>query len=69
MTQFNWSALMKAGMRGAGLKPDEFWQLTPAELMIILGQDKGSAPLSRARLEELARAFPDSTEEPEHGGL
>ena len=51
---------MQAGMRGLGLKPDEFWRLTPAELQLMLGRDRSNAPLSRARLEELSRAFPDT---------
>ncbi len=59
MSGFDWAALMRAGMRGAGLKPWEFWRLTPAELVLITGPGNGRAPLGRARLEELARAFPD----------
>ncbi|WP_243627637.1 rcc01693 family protein [Rhodovulum sp. BSW8] len=50
---------MRAGIRGLGLRPSEFWDLTPAELMLMLGAEGGPAPMSRARLEELARAFPD----------
>lgn len=59
MTAFDWPALMRAGLRGLGLKPDEFWRLTPAELMLMLGEGGGGKPLDRARLDELARAFPD----------
>ena len=51
---------MRAGMRGLGLKPAEFWALTPAELLLMLGEGAGSAPLSRARLEDLSRTYPDS---------
>ncbi|MBK1636156.1 rcc01693 family protein [Rhodovulum adriaticum] len=61
MTAFDWGGLMRAGIRGLGLRPAEFWALTPAELMLMLGAGGGSAPMSRARLEELARAFPDDT--------
>ncbi|RME13820.1 MAG: phage tail assembly chaperone [Alphaproteobacteria bacterium] len=50
---------MRLGLRGLGLKPAEFWALTPAELMVMLGLEGGAAPLDRARLEDLARAFPD----------
>ncbi|TCP42328.1 rcc01693 family protein [Rhodovulum marinum] len=60
MVGFDWGALMKAGIRGLGLRPAEFWALTPAELMLMLGAVGGPAPMSRARLEELARAFPDN---------
>lgn len=58
---FDWPALMRAGMNGLRLKPAEFWALTPAELLLMLGAGSGSAPLSRARLDELAQAYPDKT--------
>ncbi|MBN2906138.1 MAG: phage tail assembly chaperone [Rhodobacteraceae bacterium] len=61
MAGFDWGALMRAGVLGLGLRPAEFWALTPAELMLMLGAGGGPAPMSRARLEELARAFPDQT--------
>ncbi|MGH1451740.1 MAG: rcc01693 family protein [Paracoccaceae bacterium] len=59
MTRFDWPALMRAGLHGLGLKPQEFWALTPAELMLMLGAGPGAAPLNRARLDELLDAFPD----------
>ena len=43
MAAFNWPALMRAGMRGLGLRPAEFWNLTPAELQLLLGQEGGGA--------------------------
>ncbi|MDJ0627297.1 MAG: phage tail assembly chaperone [Rhodobacter sp.] len=67
MTGFDWPALMRAGIRGLGLRPEDFWRLSPAELMIMLGRESGNAPLSRARLDELARAFPDRDGGPENG--
>ena len=60
MTGFDWPALMRAGMRGLGLRPAEFWALTPAELLLMLGKGAGTPPLSRSRLDELSRAYPDS---------
>lgn len=60
MNGFDWPALMRAGFRGLGLKPDEFWRLSPAELLLMLGEGSGSAPLTRARLDELSRAYPDN---------
>ncbi|GGD40643.1 rcc01693 family protein [Sinisalibacter lacisalsi] len=57
--KFDWAGLMRLGLRGLGLTPAQFWALTPAELMLMLGVDGATAPLGRARLEELARAFPD----------
>ncbi len=54
---------MRLGLKGGlGLCPAEFWALTPpVELMMMLGQEGGGSapPLGRARLEQLARAFPD----------
>lgn len=58
MSRFDWPALMRAGV-DLGFRPAEFWALTPAELAFLLGRDGAAAPLSRARLEELAAAFPD----------
>lgn len=60
MNGFDWPALMQAGMRGLSLRPAEFWALTPAELSLMLGREVGSAPLARARLDELLNAYPDT---------
>ena len=57
---------MRSGAR-LGLRPREFWKLTPSELAFLLGKTDTDAPLSRARLEELAAAFPDDVREGEHG--
>lgn len=62
MTGFDWPGLMRAGLQGLRLRPGEFWALSPAELMLMLGRGAGAPPLSRARLEELAAAFPDWNE-------
>ena len=59
MSRINWPRLMGAGLRGLGLRPAEFWALTPAELMLMLGVGGGYAPLTRDRLDQLIRAFPD----------
>ncbi len=59
MTGIDWAGLMQVGLRGLGLQPDAFWRLTPVELRIKLGAQTGAAPITRARLEDLARAFPD----------
>lgn len=61
--RFDWPGLMRAGMVGLQLRPHEFWALTPAELLMMLGHGAGPAPMGRARLDELARAFPDTTHE------
>ncbi|MDO5758005.1 MAG: phage tail assembly chaperone [Rhodobacterales bacterium] len=59
MSGFDWPALMQAGLRGLGLKPAEFWALTPAELRLMLGEAQGAAPLVRERLDALMQAYPD----------
>lgn len=59
MNGIDWAGLMRAGLHGLGLAPEAFWQLTPVELRILLGAESTTAPLTRARLDELARAFPD----------
>ncbi len=68
MTRFAWGDLLRAGC-ALGLAPREVWRLTPVELAMLLGKDGGgAAPLSRARLEELAAAFPDMDEDMSNGG-
>jgi len=60
MNGFDWPGLMQAGLRGLGLKPTEFWAMTPAELRLMLGEAQGSAPLVRDRLDALMQAYPDT---------
>lgn len=69
MGGLDWPGLMRAGMQGLGLAPDQFWSLTPAELALMLGVDTGAAPMTRSRLEALARAWPDrkAKQEDENG--
>ena len=59
--RLDWPGLMQAGLKGLGLTPDRVWRLSPVELRIMLGAEATAAPLTRARLQELARAFPDVT--------
>lgn len=59
MSRIRWPDLMRLGMRELGLTPDMFWDLTPAELMILAGADGGSDALDRGGFEELMRAYPD----------
>ncbi|MFV1492454.1 rcc01693 family protein [Phaeobacter sp. JH18-32] len=70
-TGLDWPALMRAGLAGLRLTPDQFWRLTPAELRLMLGQDSGVAPLGRAGLDQLMRAFPDpaAPKSPETGAV
>jgi len=56
----DWPGLMRAGMHGLGLRPQEFWALTPVELMVMLGRDGGPPGLTRDRFDALLASFPDS---------
>lgn len=58
--RIDWPGLMRAGMQGLGLTPDQFWRLSPVELRIMLGAERAAPALTRARFEELASAFPDT---------
>ena len=60
MTEIAWPRLMRLGLVHLGLSPEQFWNLTPAELMLMAGGEPGRAALSRAGLEELAARFPDA---------
>ena len=55
----DWAGLMRAGLRGLGLTPDQFWGLTPAELALMLGIEFGAGAMTRHRLDDLIRRFPD----------
>lgn len=55
----DWPGLIRAGLRELRLEPAAFWRLTPAELRMMLGAEQAAPPLTRARLAELAAAFPD----------
>ena len=66
-TGIDWAGLMRAGMTGLRLRPDEFWGLSPLELMLMLGREHGAGALGRVRLEELARAYPDSDAKSDKG--
>jgi uncharacterized phage protein (TIGR02216 family) len=67
-TGIDWKGLMQAGLHGLGLKPAEFWGLTPVELKIMLGREGLVPPLTHARLAELAAAFPDVRKDQDDGG-
>jgi uncharacterized phage protein (TIGR02216 family) len=67
MSLIDWAGLMRAGLQGLGLSPDAFWRLSPIELRIMLGAESTAPPLTRARLAELAAAFPDAGKEQGNG--
>jgi len=60
MAGFDWPSMLRAGLHGLQLKPDEFWALTPVEFLVMLGLEQGGAQtLSRSGLAELLDRFPD----------
>ena len=61
MSKVHWPDLLRAGLTRLRLRPDEFWALTPSELMVMLGHGAGDAPMGRARLADLLRLYPDET--------
>lgn len=66
--RIDWSALMRAGVSQRGLRPAEFWDLTPAELLLVLGVSGSQAgPMSRGRLMELMARWPDKGKEASNG--
>ncbi|MCR9247891.1 MAG: phage tail assembly chaperone, partial [bacterium] len=54
VSRFDWASLLRAGVRGLGLRPDEFWALTPAELHLLLGHCRGiRAAMERGKAGEV----------------
>jgi uncharacterized phage protein (TIGR02216 family) len=63
----DWPGLLRAGLGQLRLTPDQFWRLSPVELRIMLGAEAVASPLTRARLDELAAAYPDRGKGEDHG--
>lgn len=59
----DWSALRRIGLCQLGLRPADFWALTPIELLLMLGVDPAQSPMERSRLAELERLYPDQSKE------
>lgn len=60
MSRVAWVPLMRLGLVHLRLSPETFWNLTPAELMLMAGSGVGQEALTRAELAELAARFPDT---------
>ena len=58
----DWPAMMRAGLKGLGLTPSDFWALTPAELQLMLGTAGAQTPLLSDGLSALMAAYPDTSE-------
>ncbi|MBW4708539.1 phage tail assembly chaperone [Roseobacter sp. YSTF-M11] len=65
MSSLDWPALMRVAFRGCGLSPEAFWELTPAEFQLIVGDPAQSGPLLTSGLEALMAAYPDNENEDE----
>ena len=65
---FDWPALLRVATAVHGMRPAEFWKLTPAELLLVLGLEGGGVPLGRDRLADLIAAFPDKVQGDEDDG-
>ncbi|MCT8160124.1 rcc01693 family protein [Pseudoruegeria sp. SHC-113] len=64
----DWAALLQLGLRGLGLRPADFWALTPHELRLMAGLGVCAGPMGRDGLEALRALYPDATDaEPEKG--
>ena len=60
MSRIDWARLMRLGLVEMGLRPAEFWDLTPAELMLLAGIDgRGATAMTRSGLDALMARFPD----------
>lgn len=58
---FDWPLLMHLGLHHLRLRPADFWDLTPFELVTIAGLAKGAGQtVTRANLDALIAQFPDT---------
>ena len=68
MSLIDWPGLVRAGLGQLRLEPQVFWRLTPVDLQIMLGAEGAVPALTRARLEQLAAAYPAAVKGLNHGG-
>jgi uncharacterized phage protein (TIGR02216 family) len=68
VTPFPWTEAMRIGFGVLRLSPEDFWRMTPRELMAaasgLYSMTGHGKPLSRARFDELLKRYPDK----EHQG-
>lgn len=64
MKPIPWDDLIRLGLVELRLRPDVFWDLTPAELILIagLGADEARS-ISRQGFDALMQKFPDTDAE------
>lgn len=69
MTRIAWDELQAFGIGRMRMLPDDFWALTPRELMILAGISEFEAGfLDRDGLDRLMRSYPDRKEGDPDGG-
>lgn len=56
----NWPRQIRRASREFGIAPEAFWRLSLKEWRALTGQPTGLAPISRADLEALIDAYPDT---------
>jgi uncharacterized phage protein (TIGR02216 family) len=54
-----WARLMQVGLGRMGLTPAVFWDLTPAEFMLMAGFGEAGGAMGRDGLDALLARFPD----------
>ena len=60
MSGLPWRDLMRLGIGDLRLSPDVFWSMTPAELMLMAGDDPRMAGAqTREGLSQMMAMFPD----------
>lgn len=60
MRRIAWAGLMRLGLLRLGLAPKVFWDLTPAELMLLAGEGEAPQGMTRVAFADLAARFPDA---------
>ena len=59
---FPWREAIGFGLGVLKLSPDAFWRMTPRELAYAIEAASGrSAPLTRTRLDEMRKRYPDGS--------
>jgi uncharacterized phage protein (TIGR02216 family) len=59
MKRIAWARLMQVGLGRMGLTPAVFWDLTPAEFMLMAGIGEAGGAMGRDGLDALLARFPD----------
>lgn len=54
-----WTELLRAALGAGQLTPQQFWELTPVELLLRLGRVPPAAGMGRDGLAALMARFPD----------